>query len=145
MLDERPHAAAIKAAITAKLGPHAAYDYGQVPGDKDNPDEVERNKPLPSIFALVSIERMFNPNLRPSGTKGTAGWRVSARGVGRTADEARWALAKIALALNEVSLLIDGRHTTPIQFESAQAPVPDDGRQSGSSVWTYTHGGKAHA
>lgn len=138
-LDERLHASALKAAIKARLGPRDAYDYGRVPGDKNNPDEDERDQSLPDIFVLVSVERTYNANVNMAAKAGTTGWRVEARSVGRTVDEARWAMAKVALALNEVSLVIAGRATTALQYESGRAPAPDDGLFSGTSQWTYNH------
>lgn len=134
VLDARLHAAAVRTAITAALAPSwTAYDYGKVPGADGNTGT------LPNIFCLVSVERRFNSNLRLSAQAGTGGWRVSVRCLGRTVDEARWAMDRVTRALNEARLLIDGRATTPIQFESDQAPAFDDGRYSGLSSWTYAH------
>lgn len=133
VLDSRAHATAVKAAIKAQLGPNNAYDYGTVPGADGNTGT------LPNIFVLVSVERRYNPNLRLSAQAGTTGWRIGVRALGRTVDESRWALLKVATALNEARLTIDGTTTTPIQFESDQAPVLDEGRYSALSLWTYSH------
>lgn len=133
LLDSRPHADAAKAAITAALGSWQAYDYGEVPGADGNAGA------LPNIYALVTVERMSGMPLRMSAQASRAGWRITARCVGRTPDECRWALAKVAAALNEVSLTVSGAVTSPIQFESDHAPAPDAGLISGMSLWTYTH------
>ena len=130
--DSRPHATAVRAAVTASLAPSwTAYDYGKVPGSDGNAGS------LPSIYALVSVERRYNPNLRLSAQAGQAGWRIAVRVVGRTADEARWAMARTADALNEKRLTIAGRSTTPIQFESEQTPELDNGRYSALALYTY--------
>lgn len=136
LLDSRPHAKAIREAVSEALGPSDAYDYGKVPGADGNDGR------LPDIYALVSVERRFNPTLRLSGQSGVIGWRAAVRVVGRTPDETRWALMFVASALNEARLAIlteDGpKSTTPIQFESEQAPEKDDSRYSALSLWTYS-------
>lgn len=132
-LDSRPHIAAIRAAIKAEIGPNNVYEYGQVPGADGNAGT------LPNIFVLVAIERRYNPTLNLAAKAGATGWRVSARAVGRTVDEARWALFKVATALNEQRLTIEGRATTPLQFESDRTPEKDDGRFSGVAMYTYAH------
>lgn len=134
ILDSRPHAVAVKAAVTASLAPSwTTYDYGKVPGSDGNAGT------LPSIYTIASVERRFNPNLRLSANASTGGWRITVRSVGRTVDECRWAMNKVSLALNEARLTVDGRPTSPIQFESEQNPTLDDGRFSALSVWTYAH------
>lgn len=137
LLDSRAHASAVRTLVSDALGPWDAYYYGKVPGSDGNPGT------LPHIFALVSVERRFNPNLRLSANATGVGWRISVRVVGRTVDEARWALMFVTAALNEarLSLLTDSgpRSTTPIQFESEQPPALDDGRYSATSTWTYAH------
>jgi hypothetical protein len=46
---------------------------------------------------------------------------------------------KVAVALNEKALTIGGDVTTPVQFESDQAPEWDDGRYSALALYTYVH------
>lgn len=133
LLDSRPQAVAIKAAIKASFGPNDVYDYGQVPGADGNAGT------LPDIFALISLERTTNPTVNMAAKAGTTGWRVSVRVVGRTTDEARWALFKAATALNEAQLTIESRITTPLFLESEQTPTPDDGRFSGVAIYTFNH------
>lgn len=133
VLDSRLHANAVKAAVTDELGPWDAYDYDEVPGTNGNAGTV------PAIFVLVSVERRYNPNLRSTAKAGMTGWRIAVRAVGPTVDEVRWALLKVATALNEERLTVDGSPTTPIQFESDQAPEFDDGRYSGIALYTYAH------
>lgn len=124
-LDERQHATAIKAAVSTALGEWDAFDY----------DEV--SEPLPDIFALVQVERRFNPNRRACGRASTSGWRVTIRAVGTTVDEARWALMKATQALDETVLTVADRPTTLLQFESSTAPELDDRLYSASATWTY--------
>jgi hypothetical protein len=133
VLDSRAHATAVKAAIKAQLGPNNAYDYDEVPGTNGNAGI------LPNIYVLVTVQRRFNGNRRLTAQAGLTGWRISARAVGRTIDEVRWAMFKVATALNEERLTISGSTTTPIQFETDQAPESDDGRFSGLALYTYAH------
>lgn len=133
VLDSRQYATAIKAAIKAQIGPNDVYEYGEVPGSTGVAGT------LPNIFILVSLERRNNPNLRLTAQAGTTGWRISLRAVGRTVDEARWAMYRVAFALNEQRLTIAGTPSTPIQFESDSAPESDDGRFSGTAFYTFAH------
>lgn len=134
LLDSRPHAKVVRTLLT-DAADWTAYDYGKVPGSDGNPGT------LPPIYALVSVERRFNSNLRMSAQAGRIGWRLAVRVVGRTPDEARWALMTVAGVLNESRLALltstGPRHTTPIQFESEQSPEKDDGRYSALSIWVY--------
>lgn len=141
LVDARVHATAIKAALNAALGVKVqAYDYDEVPGASTNPDAVERRKPLPNIYVAVSVERRFiDAPLRVTVQTGRTGWRIAARSVGRTVDECRWAMFQVQMGLNEQPLTIGGTTTTPIQFESEQAPEWDDARYSAVSLFTYVH------
>lgn len=131
VIDSREHAAAIKAAVNAELGDVECYEYDEVPGVNGN-DGTEPRK-----YAVFSIERRYNPNLNLGAKAGTGGWRAAVRAVGTTVDEARWVMFKTALALNEARLSIGSARTTPIQFESDQAPEYDDGRFAGLALYTY--------
>lgn len=133
VIDSREHAAAIKAAVNVQLGDDVeCYEYDEVPGVNGN-DGTEPRK-----YAVFSIERRYNPNLRAAKAGGT-GWRVAARCNGMTVDESRWVMFKTAAALNETVLTIDGSPTTRLQFEADQAPEFDDGRYSGLALYTYSH------
>lgn len=130
MTDERPHAAALLAALNTALSPRAAYTRGKVPG-LDNNAGTE-----PAIYAIVDLERRNNtPTLR-AGRTVRRGWRVTVRGVGRTVDEARWALARASVALEGAQVDV-GTPTTPLLFETADQVAPDEGRYSGAITYTY--------
>jgi hypothetical protein len=139
VLDSRAYATAIKAAIAAELGPipgtsdTRVYDYDEVPGANGNTGTQ------PNIYVVVSLERRYNPNLRSTAQAGMTGWRLAVRANGRTVDEVRWALLKAAVALNENRLTVDGTSTTPIQFESDQAPLYDEGLYTAVAFYTYAH------
>lgn len=133
LVDARVHAAAIKAALTVTLGADRALDYDEVPSMNGNPGV------LPNIYVALSVERRAGAPLRFSAATGRTGWRIAARCVGRTVDECRWAMFHVAQALNEKLLTIGGETTTPIQFESDQAPEWDDGRYSALALYTYVH------
>ncbi|GHJ59134.1 hypothetical protein NOK12_16520 [Nocardioides sp. OK12] len=129
--DSRPHVVAIKAALEVALGADRVYDYGKVPGADNNPGT------LPHIYVLPAVERRTGALRRAGAYAKSSGWRVSVRAVGRTPDECRWALSRISLALDEARLTIGGDLTTPIQYESGQAPEPDDGKFSALEIYTY--------
>jgi hypothetical protein len=140
VLDARAHAEAVKAAITAALAPKwSAYDFDEVPGDKNNLDDDERAKPLPNLYAVVSVEQVSAANQRMSGQTGTTLWIASIRGVGRTVAEAQWVRWRIAVALHEKRLVIESRDTEPLQLQPGQAPELDEGRYSGLAIYTYSH------
>lgn len=125
-IDARAHVTAVKAAITAQLGQWSAYGYDQVPtGD------------LPNIFVTVAAERRSSPRARIGSQAELIGWRISATAVGRTVNEALWALSRIDDALDEVSLTIDAQTTTPCLFESGTSPKYGDGRYAGDVFYTY--------
>lgn len=142
-IDPRVHTAAVKAALNSTLGsvnpvPSSgplgkALDYDEVPGANG------KGGTLPHIYVVVSVERRAGAPLRGTATTGRTGWRISARCVGRTVDEALWAMFKVATALNEVRLTIDGLPTTPVQFEADQTPEWDSGRYSALARYTYVH------
>lgn len=138
-LDARPHAAAIKVALKAALNSVHAYDYDEVPGSAQNANAEERRKPLPNIFAVISVELIPSSNQRLTGQSAVRRWIVSVRSLGRTIDEARWAMAKTTSALYEKRLTVEGVTTSPIQSQPGQAPEWDDGRFVGLMVFTYSH------
>lgn len=134
LIDARPHEVAVKAALTAKLGATAnVYDYGKVPGADGNTGV------LPDAYVLLTVERRFNPLKKSSGSRGSVGWRITARCAGKTTNDARTVMFKVAQALDDVKLSIASKQTTAIEFESEQNPELDNGRQSGLSLWTYAH------
>lgn len=126
VVDQRPHVAAVKAAIKSTFGRWDAYEYDEVPD------------PLPFIFALVSVERRFVPPRRTTGHAGRSSWRVGVRSVGRTADECLWAVAKVAEALDEALLTVDGYGSTLLSHEDTSDASADEGRFSATSFYTYT-------
>ena len=134
--DERLH----RAALGTLLGPVVngqLYDYGEAPGDPNNPDKDARALPLPEIFVLLGIERRGGIEAKNACRTARSGWRISLRYVGRTVDDARWAASKCAAALDGTRLVIDGVTSTPVTHESTQAIAPDDGRFSGVEFYTY--------
>jgi hypothetical protein len=134
VLDARPFAEAAKAAIRAQLGEHDVYEYGQVPG-------FDRNEgPQPDLFALLSIERIYNPTLRLTAQAGATGWRVAVRCLGTTVNESRWVAWRVAVALNEQRLTVAGRPTTRLQMEpSDDSPTRDDGRYVADVLYRFAH------
>lgn len=139
VLDEREHVEVFKAAVTAKLGPKwRCYGYDEVPGSSQDSDGQTLRGALPNIFVLVSLERRFLQPARLIGRAGRSGWRVSFRGVGRTEDECRWALLRIAEAVDELRFSIDGFRSTVVTHESSTSPEWGDRRYSAIKSYTYS-------
>jgi hypothetical protein len=136
-IDARKHVAAARAAVTAQLDEWEAYEYDDVPGGEHTADETLRAEPLPAIYALVSVERRYVPPIRAGARSGRSGWRLSVRAVGTTADECRWALWQATTALDEAVLTIDGHQSSRLQHESSTDALPDEGRYSALSMFTY--------
>lgn len=133
-LDARKHAEALKVDLKAALNSQHVYDYDEVPGVDGNPG------PLPGIFALISVELVPSTNRRMTGQSAVRRWIASVSGLGETVDESRWALAKIAGALYEKRLTVDGTATSPLLSpEPGQAPRREDGRYIGRLIFTYSH------
>lgn len=132
VFDQRPHLAAIQAAIKAHFGPNGAFNYGEVPGANGNTGT------LPNIFALVQVERAISGTHLLSGNAAIGEWRTVVRGLGRTVLEAEWALAKIHDALNEQRLTVGSMQTTQLQHGGSEAPAFDDGRYVGWHMFTYS-------
>lgn len=135
-MDARLFAAAATSAITAELGPHAAYEYGRLPGDVNGD---RKDEPLPAIFVLVAVERRTNPLQRSTARSGSTGWRLLIRAAGRTTGEANWAMSRVAAAVDEKRLTVDGSATTPAQLESQEAARWDDGRFVVDALYNFTH------
>lgn len=130
--DEREHAAALVAAISAHLGESQAYRRGDVPGLDGNAGVV------PPIFVIVDIARTPSGSMKAAARTNRTGWRVTARAAGRTVREAEWALTRIDTALLGQVLTIGGKQTTPLTFDSSSVVAPDKVRHTGS--WTYAYG-----
>lgn len=129
-LDERKHREAIKALLTAAVGPNRVYDYGKVPGADGNEGT------LPPIFLLVSVERRYvEPQKGGQATR--SGWRVNVRYAGSSVNEADWAAWKVTQALDGARLVIDGATSLPVVHELSEDIAPDGGRFAGRKQWIY--------
>jgi hypothetical protein len=137
-VDERRHSAAVIAVIQAAftaLDPTwtaNVFDFGEVPGQDENSGTV------PDMFVALQIERRFVPNTRMVALASRSSWRISARYVGRTVNNARLAALAVTDALDGTRLTVDAATSTPVLLENTTSIQPDDGMFSGSSQWTYT-------
>jgi len=131
--DEREHAEAIKALLSAALAPFGVYEYGEVPGADGNGD----SELLPEVYATFTLERRFVPISRMVAAPTRSGWRLAVRPHGMTVNDAQLLASRIAGALDSARLVIGGMTSTPVQFESATAPQKDELRYGGLSLWTY--------
>lgn len=127
--DESTQAVAIRSALDAALAGSSvqwhAYDFDDVPPD------------LPSNYAVISVTRRFGDDFRFSYGRQLVGYRLTTTEVGQTVDQARWVRARIAGALSDQPITVDGAVTTPFRFESQTAIDTDDGMWSGVTSWTY--------
>lgn len=138
LLDERAHAAVVLTALRAALASDPADgnvvdDLNKIPGTEGNEGKA------PPIFATIELERTSPVQKRMTSQAGTAGWMLTVTVNGRTVDEARWALLQVARALNERRLVVEGRTTTPLQYETGNAPTPRGKRYEADALYTYAH------
>lgn len=137
VLDERLHMTVIKALLNDALKPYSAYEYGEVPGDQNNPDETKRDAPKPAIYALVTVERRYAEITTLAALATRSGWRVTARSVGRSPNEARWAAFAISEAIEGANLAIGDQISTPVAHELTNGIEIDEGLYAGLSSYTY--------
>ena len=126
-----PHETGILAALNARLStldtPRKAYGIDDVPATK------------PAAYVEVTAARRWvEGSPRSDGEKTGKGRRVLTRAVAKTDGNARLLLRMCGEALEYVSLSIDGRLTTPLEFET-EDPIDanDDGWYVGAWTWTY--------
>lgn len=132
-LDER----LVRDAVVALLAGVSVYDYGRVPGSK-GPDGTTVPGQMPNDFALIALERTYVEPARTSGRPSRSGWRLQLRYVGRTPDNARLTKLKVEAVDGAVLTVAGADPSTPVVFESADRIVPDEGKFSGESVYTFT-------
>lgn len=114
---------ALNAALPAEC---RAYPLGKVPATR------------PAEYVEVIVTRRFGGERRQCGRTGAAGYRDLLRAVSRASvDNVLTTLETCRAALEFQQLEVDGRATTPVQFETATAAAPDNGWFSGAT--TYTH------
>lgn len=126
-----PHAGAIVAALNARLSqlstPREAFELDDLPAD------------LPSAFVqAAAYRRWVEGSPRGDGEKSGKGYRVLTRAVAKTDGNARLLLKMCGEALEFVPLTVDGRLTTPLEFETEDPVESDaDGWYVGAWTWTY--------
>ena len=86
---------------------------------------------------VLTLTRRFGGTQRLSAQKPVTGWRLTAIAVGTTVKEARWCAERVA-NLEATRVLLGGYDLSPLMFESANAPEPDDGWYSAASSWTFS-------
>lgn len=125
--DETAHAAAVLAALNAALpASTVAYDIDDVP------------TPRPSRYVEVTVSRRAGGNLRSAGSTSTAGWRVTTRTVDQfSVSNARKSAATVRGALEFARLVVGGKQSSPVQFETSDPIESDEGWFSGLTAWTY--------
>lgn len=122
-----PHEAAIIAALNARLAPRKAYGIDDVPS------------PAPPLYVEVAVSRRWvEGSPRGDGEKSGKGYRVLTRAVAKTDGNARLLLKMCGEALEFVPLTVEGRLTTPLEFETEDPVESDaDGWYVGAWTWTY--------
>lgn len=122
---EEPNAVAVLAKMNA--AGTTAYDS----------DTLKAAAVLPANYNEVTVERRFGGENRATGSTTRRGWRITARAVGITVSNARQMRKLAATSLEGARVVVDGKTSTPIQFESADPIGEDDGRWSGLTTYTY--------
>lgn len=136
--DPRPHMTAILAALNTALSPNAAYALDGVPGTKQNAKESERVKSLPNIYAEVNLAPRSTPAIGLVPRERRGAWRVTTVCVGRSINEAFWAMDRVDRALRNQFLVIDGERVGPFVRETIREPEWDNVRWSSLITWTYS-------
>jgi hypothetical protein len=120
------------AALTALLPAGVtSYRKGAVPGADGN------SGTLPAKFVTLHLERRYLPPSHGSRLRSRSGWRAIARAVANTTRNAD-ALLDDCSGIEDQRLTVEGRRSTPVEFESGVPAAPDDGKFSGSLTWTFT-------
>lgn len=115
------------------LDPVKAYRFGEVPGADGNGDDDD----LPDRYAVVDVQRRPYTPQSMAAHPDVSGWAVSVVGVGREVDEAAWVLDRIAHALEDSVITLDGETSTPLTFDTS-GPITRDGRVfEGLITFTY--------
>lgn len=120
------NAAVVLAALNAAL-PAAvrAYELGKVPASR--PDE----------YVETSVSRRAG-DVQRGGLVSTVGYRVTVRAVSRVSvTNVRASLETCRAALEGERLTVGAGTTTPVQFESEDPAIPDEGWFSGLIALTY--------
>lgn len=103
-----------------------AYPLGKVPATR------------PAEYVEVIVTRRFGGERRQCSRTGAVGYRALIRAVSQVSvDNVLATLETCRLALEFQQLDLDGRTTTPVQFETATAAAPDNGWFSSATTYTY--------
>jgi hypothetical protein len=122
----------VETALTALLPAGVAvYRKGDVPGADGQAGT------LPEKFVTLHLERRYLPASHGSRLRSRSGWRAIARAVANTTRNAD-ALLDDCSGIEDQRLTVEGRLSTPVEFESGAPAAPDDGKFSGSLTWTFT-------
>lgn len=126
-MTEQTNAAALLAVMNAALPTKVrAFDLDKVPPTR------------PDWYVEMSLSRMFGGNPRVSGRYYTTGYRVSIGAISKfSIEDVRASLATCTSVLEGNRLTVGEQKSTPIQFETEDAPEPDNGAFSGYRVFTY--------
>lgn len=124
------HAAAVIAALNVQLAAAGATAY--------DIDALRKMTATPKNYVEVTVSRRFGSEPRSVARYSATGWRVTTRWVSATSiANARNLEARGHAALEGAVLAVDGRTSTPVQFETAEPIADDEGWWSGLTAWTY--------
>lgn len=98
--------------------------------------DAKRVSVLPPAYSEVVIMRRYGGVFRNGMTR-ARGYRVTVRACGRTYEQAVEMRRLAREALEDSRLTVDGRTTTPIQFEDEEAVDNTETSRSGASVEWY--------
>lgn len=119
---------AILAQLNATLpATRKAYRIGDPAIIVDDPDSYTEVSLWRRPGGLARLDAVYDSDLM----------RVKTRYVAKSANNASAQQTKTRAALEYASLSIGGTTTTPVQFETEDPIMPDDGWFSGWTDWTY--------
>lgn len=102
------------------------YDLGKVPPKR------------PSEFVELTLTRRFGGNLKQGAAMGVVGYRFTIAAVSQTSTtNARNSLEKCRAELEFSRLVVDGKRSTPIQFETEDEADYGSGWFSIYTAYTY--------
>ena len=121
------NATALLAVLNAAVAPRKVYTLDKVPS------------PRPANYVEIGLSRRFGGERKMSTDITPKFYRLTVRSVAQMSTNAvQDDLEKCRAALEFQRITVDGRSSTPIQFETEDPAEPDGTWFSGLLVFTYT-------
>lgn len=92
---------------------------------------------LPAYYTEVTLSPRFGAPNRMTATTNARAWRLTTRAVGKQEENAREMRARADSAIRFHRFVVEGKTSTPTQFETGEAVAEDDTWFSGLTAWTF--------